>query len=1196
MSTIVRNALILLAVLAISIWAICPPEKQLRLGKDLAGGISLVYNVSIKPTDPSDTLALVTSVVKERLDPSGVLEISVVPLGNDRIEITMPLPSKKVNDLKKVFEASLDKAATSALTRDALERLALMQEPARTEQMKRYAGGDQDRLDKIAAASAAYETLNAARHDFESAQAAYKLAKDAAGGKTDDPIVKEASAKVADLLTKAAQADQAYEDKSKIAVSTGLTVSDLRRIFNLSDKPLKLPNKDKKTITFPSQRQAALDAIEAQFPTQKAAIEDSKAKWIAYEKERSGLDDPQDVVRILRGAGVLDFRIAVTDMPNAADLQNQLRAGGPASVKSDDAKFYKVNKVEAWVDKAEDLEALKQSPSTYFGRRGLVADEYKGAYYILCWDKRGFRLTHAPEDGTWSLSKSYQGSDQLGRPAIDFEMDILGADKLGKLTGANTQKPMAVLLDDEVYTAPTLQSTITSRGQITGSFGQPEIDYITRVLSAGSLKAKLSTEPISSSIVGPTLGADNLRKSFETGIVAFGLVAAFMIVYYFMSGLIAVIALVYNCLLVIAMMALNESAFSIPAIAGIVLTFGQAVDANVLIYERIREELHLGHDLKTSVRLGFSRALSPIVDGNVSNLIICVVLGFFGTEEIRGFAITLGIGVVTTLFSTLFFTRWMFTLGLEKFGWRHASQLPIKFPFVQKIMSPHVDWMRHRYTMMGALVVFLIASGWIAVTRGEDLLGMEFRSGTAVTLTFKHTPGPSGTETKTVMKRPDVEDKIKKIAAGRKATDPLSKLESAQIIAVNPDTDNVTSDTFTIKSVVTDEKALQREIVAAFQNELGTRQALTFTGSDAKADRAPAFPLTTPNVGSAIEHPGEGGQAPAFEGGLAILLDNINPPVSKDEIETRLTQTRQKHQFIDTAQRTTEVRVLQGTDAAVTRAVILVRDPDVRFEDRKRWETELRDKEWTLATAALTEAETLAGVQSFSPAIARTFATQGVVCTILSLLLLTVYVFARFGTVRWAIAATVPLFADVIGIVGLLGLAQILYNSSATQQFAARVGLLPFDLELSQIAAILTIVGYSLNDKIIILDRIRENKGKLPYASAKVVNDSINQTLSRTVITAGAHMITTIALYCFGGEAVRGFAYTFNLGVLLGTYTSIVSTPLVWSRKSEPGADAGTGTGSGSSTVARFPSADAAGPSASAAYNGSTSGSPKPAV
>jgi SecD/SecF fusion protein len=206
-------------------------------------------------------------------------------------------------------------------------------------------------------------------------------------------------------------------------------------------------------------------------------------------------------------------------------------------------------------------------------------------------------------------------------------------------------------------------------------------------------------------------------------------------------------------------------------------------------------------------------------------------------------------------------------------------------------------------------------------------------------------------------------------------------------------------------------------------------------------------------------------------------------------------------------------------------------------------------------------------VQSFSPAIARTFAAQGIVSTVLSLLMLTIYVFARFGTFRWAMAATVPLFADVIGIIGLLVVAQMLYDGSATSGIAHKLGLLPFKLDLAQIAAMLTIVGYSLNDKIIILDRIRENKGKLPYANYETVNASINQTLSRTIITAGAHMITTIVLYMYGGEAVRGFAYTFNLGVLLGTYTSIVSTPLVWSHTHEQGATPQAGGGAGAESA-----------------------------
>ena len=450
-------------------------------------------------------------------------------------------------------------------------------------------------------------------------------------------------------------------------------------------------------------------------------------------------------------------------------------------------------------------------------------------------------------------------------------------------------------------------------------------------------------------------------------------------------------------------------------------------------------------------------------------------------------------------------------------------------------------------------MAFLAVSTAIVFYQGKELLGMEFRAGTAVTLTFKQQVGPDGKllfgpdgkPVQMVMKRNDVENDVKQIAA---TTPGLKELAQAQVIAVNPESDNITSSTFTIKSLVIDQKLIHDALVAKFIDKLDGRQALSFTGSD-QADhpeRAPEFPITGTDMASVIERPGATGTIPPeYVGGVAVVLDKIQPQVSLEQIQARLTDTRHRPEFADISSRSVEVRVLEGSNSAVSSAVVFVRDPEINVDARKRWESELRDREWALTQTGLAQAQTLAGVQSFSPAIARTFATQGIMCALLSLLGLTIYVFARFGTIRWAVAATLPLFADVIGIIGLLGVAQMLYTNPHTQLWAAKFQPLPFDLDLAQIAAVLTIVGYSLNDKIIILDRIRENKGKLPYASAKVINDSINQTLSRTVITAGAHMITTIALYLFGGEAVRGFAFTFNLGVLLGTYTSIVSTPLV---------------------------------------------------
>jgi SecD/SecF fusion protein len=339
-------------------------------------------------------------------------------------------------------------------------------------------------------------------------------------------------------------------------------------------------------------------------------------------------------------------------------------------------------------------------------------------------------------------------------------------------------------------------------------------------------------------------------------------------------------------------------------------------------------------------------------------------------------------------------------------------------------------------------------------------------------------------------------------------------------------------------------------MAANFADVIESRPQLRFVGSDtAGGPQAPVFPIVDTVIGKSINRPGVTALSGDVYGGTAVVVEGLEPMPSLKDLTDRVKRAREKAGSGDTAWR---VLLVEGTDDAVKTAVIVSKEgSNSYFDDPKVWESGAREREWKLVHGALTESQTLASVQSFSPAIAQTFAIQGAVCTALSLILLTLYVFIRFGTLRWAIAATVPLFADVIGIVGLLGLAQLLYENASTHNFAVAIGLLPFEVDLAQIAAILTIVGYSLNDKIIILDRIRESKGRSPYASRRVINDSINQTLSRTIITAGAHMITTIVLYAYGGEAVRGFAFTFNLGVLLGTYTSIVSTPLVWSKKTE---------------------------------------------
>jgi SecD/SecF fusion protein len=1154
---------ILVIVVGIGL-AILPPDKKLKLDKDLAGGSTLVYQVDIRPTDPPDTINRVRDLIARRLDPNSVMGISLVVQGSNRIEITMPLPNDRMKRLKREFDTALNTLGDAGTTPEKLDRVMALPPEQRAAELVKLGAQDAERTAAFQKAAAAFDAMAAEKTRIaapmaellrQRAEAEQKL--DTARAQSTDPaLIKPMEVELQKVIDQidtlslpAARADNDYETAKKGALATVLSASEVRRVLELSDVDAKFPGANGLPDIVPSPRKQALERLKHTHPGALAQIDRIVDKWNAYQQERSTLDDPADVRRLLKGAGVLDFRITVAKGENAqeAELKKRLREGGPLAVQSGDARWFKLNKVETWFRSSSDYQVYKNDPAGFFSNMRYVVEIYDGEPYMLCYDVPGMRLTQA--EGNWEVAGAGRTADEIGKPAVRFDMDALGGSKLGELTGSNVGRQMAVLLDDQVYTAPNLQSRISSQGRITG-VEPAEIDYIVRVLSAGSMAAKLSPEPVSESTVGPELGADNLQRGLKAGAIAFAVVAAFMVVYYFGCGVIAVIVLVVNAVLILGVMALNHAAFSLPGIAGVVLTFGQAVDANVLIYERMREELGRGHDLRNAARIGFNRALSPIIDGNISNLIICAMLGFFGTQEVRGFAVTLSIGIITTLFCTLYLTRFLFVVLIEKFGWRKSSQLPIAVPFVQRLMHPNVNWMKHHWTHLGVLCLFLAVCGWITWSRGSELLGTEFRGGTAVTLTFKRTGADPATQTQVKLKRAEVQKRVKDLAEAAPADSALHRLADAQVVAVNPDADNVTSGTFTVKSRLTDAKLVKDSLSDAFRDVLESRPRVKFTGSEnAEALGAPVFPIIDANIGETIKRPRVMASTAETYGGTVVLLENMDPAPTLADLQDRIRRAREKAGAADTVSR---VVIVDGTEEAVKTAAVMSKDPQVSFfENPQAWESSVKAREWNLVRTSLTETEMLASVLSFSPAIARTFAVQGAVCTALSLLLLTVYVFIRFGTLRWALAATLPLFADVIGIVGLLGVAQMLYNNPSTHGFAQAVGLLPFELDLAQIAAILTIVGYSLNDKIIILDRIRESKGRAPYASAAIVNNSINQTLSRTIITAGAHMITTIVLYAYGGEAVRGFAYTFNLGVLLGTYTSIVSTPLVWSRKAE---------------------------------------------
>lgn len=1133
MRHLIRNIVIIAVALVIAGLSIWPPAEKLRRGKDLAGGVSLVYAVEVPPgEDSSDALSTTIEVLKERIDPTGQMDITMIAQGDNRIEISMPLPSDRVIALRKDFEAALDGLAQLSVGEEELDRIVALPRDQREERIQDLASGNEERAALIRSAAEASDAARRARQAY----------REAADGGADEATLDQ-------LVQIAADAELAYEDARTTALTTGVGVDELRNALELPDTEKVLVDRETETtIVLESPRSRALERIRSENPGALDLINEVIARYEIYAAERRGFDDPNDLIRLLQGSGVLSFRIAPSpgEISDEQALRQQLQESGPRALTGREVAWFALEDIDAWLDDASDLEALKRSPQGFFSSRSYVVEERDGIYYMLLYDSRGMRLTDA--EGDWEVSQAFPQPDELGRPAIGFRMDASGARRLGELTGANVGKPMAILLDDRVYTAPFLRGRISSQGQITGQFSNEDIQYVVRTLRAGSLTAKLADEPMFINQLAPSLGADNLQKGLVAGIYALVIVCSFMIAYYFGAGVIAVVALLCNALLLLGAMSLGRAAFTMPGIAGVILTFGIAVDANVLIYERIREELFAGQKLKAAVRLGYQKALSAIVDGNITNLIVCLVLAFTGTVEVRGFATTLGIGVVTTLFSALLITRVVFTVGLEHLRWKRIPMLATAIPVVHRTLEPNIDWLGLRWMFRIVSIVLIGLAVFAMAYQQEEMFDNEFRGGTAATVELKRVDpdgdGPAPAEQLT-LKRNEVEDRIRAIATSAPPDSPQAKLLTAQVIAINPLEDDVTASSFTVKTTATDVNAVRDAVSNALSEYLEARPPLSFT--DARWER-----IIDPELGENIGRPAAAQSVRDFVGGVAVVVEGINPPATLQDLQRRLREMRAQPDHSETLTRPHEIIVLEGDRNNVSAVAVVAVDPAVSlFDDEARWRIDVAEGELQLVQDALQRSNSLAGLQSFSPAIAATFAAQAVVSIALSLLGILIYIWVRFGSARYSVAAVVTTLHDVFIAVGLIAAVEILYEHAPG--VATGLGLEPFKIDLAMIAAILTILGYSLNDTIIIMDRIRENRGKLPYATRDVVNLSINQTISRTVITSGTTLMAILMLYIFGGSGVRGFAFAMLVGIGVGTYSSIaVAAPLVWQRNPPP--------------------------------------------
>ncbi|VAX39928.1 hypothetical protein MNBD_PLANCTO03-1005, partial [hydrothermal vent metagenome] len=555
---------LVVVLLLLAVYAAFPPAKKLRLGKDLRGGVTLVYSVEVRPGDNArEVLAAVIDVLKDRVDPENLYDISMVPQGRDRIEITMPLPGEEVKAAKAEIDAMLEALDAARMAPERIDRAMSLPPEERVAEFEKLAGGDQSRFDALVALAAKADAASHMRTAFDEAERQG----------ADDTTLQQ-------LALEAAQAEIAYEEARREVAGHSLSAEEVRRALRLPDDVKRLyDSKTGEQAEIPGARSRALDRLREEYPAQKDLLENIVEKFLAYESIRTTLDDPADLERMLRASGVLSFRITVdtgTDPEEETRLRELVQENGPKGARSADKAWFKINKIENWYNDVADMQYLERDPAGFFAARDYVVEEYHGEYYMLCWDIRGSALTPDSDRG-WRVASAYQGADELGRPAINFQMDPRGAKLLGQLTEAHVGDSMAVLLDDQVYTAPNLNSRISRSGQIMGDFSQTELTYIIRVLNAGSLQNKLSPTPISRNAIGPNLGLDYLRQGLGAGVIALIAVSLFMIFYYFRCGVIAVVALGCNAIFIMGVMSTLSATFTLPGIAGIILTFGMAV-------------------------------------------------------------------------------------------------------------------------------------------------------------------------------------------------------------------------------------------------------------------------------------------------------------------------------------------------------------------------------------------------------------------------------------------------------------------------------------------------------------------------------------------------------------------------------------------------------------------------------------------
>lgn len=640
-----------------------------------------------------------------------------------------------------------------------------------------------------------------------------------------------------------------------------------------------------------------------------------------------GLDDPQTLKDLIGTTAKLSFHL----VSNAMDANNALTSRPPA------------------------------------GTKVLFEDTDPPTPYLI--------ETRVMVDGE-NLVDSQAGFDsRTNEPIVSFRFDTKGASRFGKVTQNNVGRPFAIVLDGEIISAPVIREAILGgSGQISGNFSVEGANNLAILLRAGALPADLTI--IEERTVGPGLGLDSIEAGKDASLIGAFLVLMFMWATYGTLGLIANVALIANISMIIGLLSILGATLTLPGIAGIVLTMGMAVDANVLIYERIREERRNGRNIIQSFDAGFKHALGTILDANITTFIAAIILFYLGSGPVRGFAITLAIGIITTVFTAYTFTRLLVSLWVR---YKRPKELPRRLFDILPEKSD-IRFMGNRVFSFPLSAVTVVASIVLFFVVSLNY-GIDFKGGTLVEV--------------------------------------KSKAEVADIA------------------------------------DIRSR-------------------LSEINVGD-------------------VQVQEFGNP---NEVLIRVESQDQN----DNAEQSVEAKVRFALEGD--------------YEFRR--------------------------VEVVGPTVSGELAQAGAIAVAASLIAIMLYIWIRFEW-QFALGAVMATLHDVIITIGMFAIFQI-------------------EFTLASIAAILTIVGYSLNDTVVVYDRIRENLRKYKkMAIPQLLDLSINQMLSRTILTSVTTLLALLALYFLGGEVLASFTFAMIFGIFVGTYSSIfIAAPFLILFKLRPGQVAGS--------------------------------------